>query len=552
VSRSAPGPRRSGPPGDGCWCEIRPAAPDPGERRPAPPTDLTTALLAAAAGGGHLDLRIVAEPYRVAVVVPDGARTLRVLAARLPTAELVAIGDPFSCPRPPACAFARLRGPVAMPVVAGREIRSPADAGVLLAAVAAASLTDGEAAEVRLRIRPAAGRGGGTAATAGSLLCGVAVGVFDTLLDTLLDVVGALASGASGASRASGASGASGRYGLPGPRDREPVRLRGGPPPGVAQPDARVALSARWYGADPRAAREGLHAFAAAAGLRPARLARPVACTAAALACLVEVPAELDRRPVHLRPAVLRGGEPAGPSARGTIPLGRTRAGREFALAPADFAGHAYVLGPSGTGKTTLLGRLVNGLAAAGVAAVVLDPHGDLTREVLATLPPRDLARAAVFDLSDIRHLPVVNPLHVPAVGDRAEVAVARAVRAAAVSAMFSDLWGLERASAPKGGCIYSQERGKTVRSNAGVLLAAVAAASLTDGEAAEVRLRIRSAAGRGGGTAATAGSLLCGVAVGVLTEQTVSPLSLVAGVMHVGKSDGDGGTLLVILTGPA
>jgi hypothetical protein len=127
-----------------------------------------------------------------------------------------------------------------------------------------------------------------------------------------------------------------------------------------------VALSARWYGADPRAAREGLHAFAAAAGLRPARLARPVACTAAALACLVEVPAELDRRPVHLRPAVLRGGEPAGPSARGTIPLGRTRAGREFALAPADFAGHAYVLGPSGTGKTTLLGRLVNGLAAAG------------------------------------------------------------------------------------------------------------------------------------------------------------------------------------------
>jgi hypothetical protein len=56
---------------------------------------------------------------------------------------------------------------------------------------------------------------------------------------------------------------------------------------------------------------------------------------AAALACLVEVPAELDRRPVHLRPAVLRGGEPAGPSARGTIPLGRTRAGREFALAPA-------------------------------------------------------------------------------------------------------------------------------------------------------------------------------------------------------------------------
>jgi len=146
------------------------------------------------------------------------------------------------------------------------------------------------------------------------------------------------------------------------PPGRGPVRLRGGPPPGVAEPDARVALSARWYGADPRAAREGLHAFAAAAGLRPARLARPVACTAAALACLVEVPAELDRRPVHLRPAVLRGGEPAGPSARGTIPLGRTRAGREFALAPADFAGHAYVLGPSGTGKTTLLGRLVNGL----------------------------------------------------------------------------------------------------------------------------------------------------------------------------------------------
>ena len=37
---------------------------------------------------------------------------------------------------------------------------------------------------------------------------------------------------------------------------------------------------------------------------------------------------------------------------------------------------HAYLVGPSGTGKTTLLTSLVLSLAASGTAGVVLDPHG--------------------------------------------------------------------------------------------------------------------------------------------------------------------------------
>jgi molybdopterin-guanine dinucleotide biosynthesis protein len=114
-----------------------------------------------------------------------------------------------------------------------------------------------------------------------------------------------------------------------------------------------------------------------------------------------------------------------------------------------DLMTHAYVVGPSGTGKTTMLVRLVLELAAQRTAAVVLDPHGDLTRHVLAALPDDVADRVRLFDITDPASLPTINPLWLPPQPNASAAAVARAVRSAAVTAVFADLWRLDKASAP-------------------------------------------------------------------------------------------------------
>ncbi|HEX8001598.1 MAG TPA: type IV secretion system DNA-binding domain-containing protein [Mycobacteriales bacterium] len=114
-----------------------------------------------------------------------------------------------------------------------------------------------------------------------------------------------------------------------------------------------------------------------------------------------------------------------------------------------DLMTHGYVVGPSGTGKTTMLVRLVLELAAQRTAAVVLDPHGDLTRNVLATIPDDAADRVRLFDITDPASLPTINPLWLPPQPNDSAAAVARAVRSAAVTAVFADLWRLDKASAP-------------------------------------------------------------------------------------------------------
>jgi hypothetical protein len=114
-----------------------------------------------------------------------------------------------------------------------------------------------------------------------------------------------------------------------------------------------------------------------------------------------------------------------------------------------DLMTHAYVVGPSGTGKTSMLARLVLELTAQRTAAVVLDPHGDLVRQVLATMPDDAADRMRLLDITDPTALPTINPLWLPPQPDENAAAVARAVRSAAVTAVFADLWRLDRASAP-------------------------------------------------------------------------------------------------------
>ena len=104
-----------------------------------------------------------------------------------------------------------------------------------------------------------------------------------------------------------------------------------------------------------------------------------------------------------------------------------------LALAVAPALHHLHVVGPTGTGKSTLLGNLIAADIAAGHGVVVIEPKGDLVDSVLRQVPPERRGDVVVLDPSDAA--PVgLNPLAGP--GQRPELL------ADAVLAIFKQLYG--------------------------------------------------------------------------------------------------------------
>jgi len=80
---------------------------------------------------------------------------------------------------------------------------------------------------------------------------------------------------------------------------------------------------------------------------------------------------------------------------------------------------HTWVLGPSGQGKSTLLGNLVLQDIKQGRGVILIEPKGDLVRDVLARLDPKRLDDVVVLDAGDPVAPVGVNPLQ----GQNREVA---------------------------------------------------------------------------------------------------------------------------------
>jgi hypothetical protein len=72
---------------------------------------------------------------------------------------------------------------------------------------------------------------------------------------------------------------------------------------------------------------------------------------------------------------------------------------------------HVHVLGPTGTGKSTLLVRMALSDLKAGFGLVLLDPKGDLANDVLARVPPARHGDIVVLDPADESRPVGLNPL---------------------------------------------------------------------------------------------------------------------------------------------
>jgi hypothetical protein len=84
---------------------------------------------------------------------------------------------------------------------------------------------------------------------------------------------------------------------------------------------------------------------------------------------------------------------------------------RPLALRPRDRLMHTYVLGPSGTGKSTLLANMALQDIEAGYSVVVLDPKADLIEELLARFPDDRQHDLLLLDPSDTVRPVGFNPL---------------------------------------------------------------------------------------------------------------------------------------------
>lgn len=70
-------------------------------------------------------------------------------------------------------------------------------------------------------------------------------------------------------------------------------------------------------------------------------------------------------------------------------------------LSKKDRAHHFYCVGQTGTGKTTLLKRMILNDMQAGEGVIVIDPHGDLFKELLGLVPEDRVEDVVVFDPTD-------------------------------------------------------------------------------------------------------------------------------------------------------
>ncbi|MBI4094261.1 MAG: type IV secretory system conjugative DNA transfer family protein [Candidatus Liptonbacteria bacterium] len=70
-------------------------------------------------------------------------------------------------------------------------------------------------------------------------------------------------------------------------------------------------------------------------------------------------------------------------------------------IADDDRRRHVYLVGQTGTGKSTLLGNMIVDDIRKGKGVAVIDPHGDLTEAVLGHIPRERVGDAIYFDPSD-------------------------------------------------------------------------------------------------------------------------------------------------------
>lgn len=84
---------------------------------------------------------------------------------------------------------------------------------------------------------------------------------------------------------------------------------------------------------------------------------------------------------------------------------------KRFGIKEKDRLGHMYVIGKTGTGKSTLLKNLIASDIRNGNGLALIDPHGDLAEEVLDLIPGERIGDVIYFNPQDLEYPTAFNLL---------------------------------------------------------------------------------------------------------------------------------------------
>lgn len=115
---------------------------------------------------------------------------------------------------------------------------------------------------------------------------------------------------------------------------------------------------------------------------------------------------------------------------------------RELELCDPDRLHHVYLIGQTGTGKTTVLRNAILQDIEAGRGVGVIDPHGDLALDLLDMIPRHRTNDVIYFDPADIEFPIGLNPIE-KTDPSRHHLVVLNTV--SALRGLWSDVWGLGR-----------------------------------------------------------------------------------------------------------
>jgi hypothetical protein len=116
------------------------------------------------------------------------------------------------------------------------------------------------------------------------------------------------------------------------------------------------------------------------------------------------------------------------------IPIARTVGGAPVVFLREERERHLYVIGKSGSGKSTFLYNLALSDLWAGEGVAVIDPHGDLALDILDAIPPSRINEVCYLDVTDVDRPVGFNPA-------TAIAPERRALAAAGIVAAFKHLW---------------------------------------------------------------------------------------------------------------
>ena len=82
-----------------------------------------------------------------------------------------------------------------------------------------------------------------------------------------------------------------------------------------------------------------------------------------------------------------------------------------FGIKQKNRRGHIYIIGKTGTGKSTLIENMAISDIKNGYGVALIDPHGDMAEEILDYVPKKRIKDVIYFNPTDLEHPIAFNPL---------------------------------------------------------------------------------------------------------------------------------------------